>query len=73
MIHDDSDQCIVNIVYCSYCGISDKIIMLLDNMFCADVGETSFEHCDTNKCNRGAPSSECCRNMSQGSRPEFCN
>jgi len=43
VVHDDSNQCIVNIVYCSYCGFSDKIIMLVGNM-CADVGETSSEH-----------------------------
>ena len=44
VLHDDSNQCIVNIVYCSYCGFSDKIIMFVDNMLCADVGETSSEH-----------------------------
>jgi hypothetical protein len=44
MLHDDSNQCIVNIVYCSYYGCSDKIIMFVDNMLCADVGETSSEH-----------------------------
>jgi len=73
MLHDISNHCIVNIVYCSYFGFSDNNIMFVDNLLCADVGETSSEHRDTNKCNSGAHSSECCRNMSQGSRPEFCN
>lgn len=43
MLHD-SDQCIVSIAYCSYYGYSNKIIMFVDNMLCADVGETSSEH-----------------------------
>jgi len=44
MVHDDSNQCIVNTVYCSYCGFSDKIVMFVGNMLCTDVGETSSEH-----------------------------
>ena len=44
VLHDYCNQCIINIVYCSYCSFSDKIIMFVDNMLCADVGETSCEH-----------------------------